>query len=81
MIVQIGEKKLPTSTPWAMKAGQVGRVISGSNVGEVLLRTFEGVVSLQDPERTWRFEKEATAPVMLLEIFNKGTQITLTLEV
>ena len=83
MIVRVGKIEPTVVTPWLMKIGQIGRFLNGPQtyVGQYVLRTFSGIVSLNTPSATWAFEKEMDAPLASVELLPSGTEIILTTEV
>jgi hypothetical protein len=56
-----------------MQIGQFGRFVSGTFKGQHCLRTFAGLVLLEDPHSTWA----APGIAGLVEILPLGTKITL----
>ena len=83
MIVRVGKIEPTVVTPWLMKIGQIGRILSGSYgyEGIYVLRTYSGIVSLNKPSDTWDFRTQLDAPLLNVELFPSGTEIIITTEV
>ena len=58
-----------------MKIGQIGRLDNKGYRNPVVLRTYESVVSLENPNDTWPVRQ---SPNLKVEIFPDGTIIELT---
>lgn len=70
--VSIPEPEIGVSAS-KMEVGQFGRFVSGAFKGEHCLRTYAGLVRLEDPSSTWATPGNAG----LVEILPIGTKITL----
>lgn len=72
----------PTKSASEMKIGEVGIVVGpnyASYKGTILLRTFDALVDLKNPRKTWRVQGRV-APSFEMEMLAPGTEITLTVE-
>lgn len=64
---------------YQMEIGEIAVWIDGSHPnrqGEILLKTYAGLVSLNNPESTWRVQ--GTIPDIKVRILPKGVKVTLT---
>lgn len=64
---------------WDMAIGRVGR-ISGAvpYSGHLVLRTYEGIVSLKDPSKTWPALQVMHPPQFDIELLPDGTVVEIT---
>ena len=60
-----------------MQPGQIGTIKRGKYAGEVVLKTFNQIVCLRQPDKTWNDPDNCGLAVELLP---KGSKITLTVE-
>ena len=70
------EAKIVSNTTMAI--GEMGRITSPMNYkGEIVLRAYDVLVSLDDPGNTWPTDD---FPDIEIELFPKGTEIILITE-
>jgi hypothetical protein len=70
-----------TKTAWEMSIGDIGFTRGSAYVGHVVLRTFNGVVSLTNPRYTWSFDTEDEAKnIFSIEPLPVGSTVTLLVE-
>ena len=60
-----------------MQVGQIAEIIDTSYQGDIVLRTYDRIQSLNNPSRSWDNPTTASVRVKLLP---KGSKITLTVE-
>lgn len=70
----------PRKSPFSMKSGEIGIIedLGSYYHGKLVLRTYNALVSLEDPERTWTVN--STQPAFLIQMLPKGTEVLLTAE-
>lgn len=78
MKVTVENEKAKIVSNTTMAIGEMGKIVNRSDLeGEVVLRVYEMLVSLSNPESTWDTD---TFPNIEIELFPKGTELILITE-
>lgn len=75
--VDVEHSKLGAFYAYEMKIGEVAEIVGGFMNGRVIMRSYDGLVSLNQPGYTWPVSDHA--PAFEVRVFPKGTKITLTI--
>jgi len=81
IVTRLSDNKLVT--PAEMKVGDIGVILAPGNEsigGLLVLRVYEGLVSLRDPKKTWTGEKTLEKISFKVELLAPGDKVTLTQE-
>ena len=80
MKMDVNVKRMKRVSVPEMEVGSIGAIVQCRyNVGTVVLRTYSGLVSLQDPTHTWG-EPLPNKSAFMIEVYPPGTVVTLTTE-
>ena len=78
----MGYKLTKSGQPYSLiKANEVaiGELVEDNDAVEVLMGTYDGLVSLSNPTRTWSFrQNDCSGPTFLVRRLTPGESVTLT---
>jgi hypothetical protein len=72
-----------TVKPWEMEVGDIGTIRNevAAFFKHTVLRTYSGLISLDNPMYTWKFDNEIGAPEGLnIELLSEGSTVTISVE-
>jgi hypothetical protein len=77
MKFETSRRPLETTKAEVMHIGDMAIIENGTRAGDTILRTFDGVVSLNHPRSTWNL---ASLPYLNVTLLAPGDSVTLTQE-